>query len=82
MNKLDCTISELVNMLVTIEGTMKSSRGTVLTVEWTFSSKRKSIGRKKAKSIKKQKRESKPKKDSPKAAEAKGKYFHCDADDH
>ena len=50
MNKFDCTMSELVNMLVTMEGTLKSSRGTILIVEWT-SSKRKSTGKKKIKFI-------------------------------
>ena len=35
MNKVDRTIPELVNMLVTTEETLKSSRGTVLAVEWT-----------------------------------------------
>ena len=82
MNKFDCTIPELVNMLVTTEGTLKSSRGAILVVKWTSSSKRKSIGRKKVKSTKKQKRESKPKKDGPKAAKARGKYFHCHAEGH
>ena len=33
MSKLDCTIPELVNMLVTMEGTLKSSKGTILTVK-------------------------------------------------
>ena len=75
MNKLDCTIFKLVNMLVTTEGTLKSSRDTVLTVERTSSSKRKSIGRKKAKSVKKQKRESKLKKDGPKAARQRKSFF-------
>ena len=52
MNKLDCTIPELVNMLVTTEGTLKSSRGTILVVEQT-SSKRKSTRKRKTKSAKK-----------------------------
>ena len=69
-------------MLVTIKGTVKSSRGSVLVVEQTSSFKRKSVGRKKAKSTKKQKKESKPKKDGPKVAEAKGKCFHCHAKGH
>ena len=81
MNKLDCTILELVNILVTIEGTLKSSRGSILAVEQT-SFKRKSVGRKKAKFVKKQKKESKPKKDGPKVAEAKGKCFHYHAEGH
>ena len=46
MNKLDCTIPELVNMLVTMEETLKSSRDTILTVERT-SSKRKFFEKKK-----------------------------------
>ena len=81
MNKLDCTIPKLVNMLITTERTLKSSRGTVLAVEQT-SSKRKSTRKKKTKSAKKQKKESKPKKDVPKKADAKGKYFHCDVEGH
>ena len=32
--------------------------------------------------MKKQKKESKPKKDGPKMAEAKGKYFHYHAEGH
>ena len=82
MNKLDHIIFELVNMLVTTEGTLKSPRDTVLAVEWTSSSKRKSTGKKKVKSIKKQKKKSKPKKDGPKAAEAKEKCFHCHTEGH
>ena len=46
------------------------------------SSKRKSTRKKKTKSTKKQKKVSKPKKDVPKKAEAKKKYFHCDAEGH
>ena len=38
MNKLDCTKSELVNILITAEGTMKSSKGIILTMERTSSS--------------------------------------------
>ena len=82
MNKLDCTIPKLVNMLVTVEGTLKSSRGTILIVKWTSSSKRKFGWKKKDKSTKKQKKESKPKKDVPKKVEAKEKYFHYDAEGH
>ena len=52
MNKFDCTISELVNILVTMKGTLKSLRDTVLAVEQT-SSKRKSSWKKKIKSAKK-----------------------------
>ena len=68
-------------MLVITEGTLKSSSGTVLAVEWTFS-KRKSTEKKKAKFAKKQKKESKPKKEVSKKAKAKGKCFHCDAEGH
>ena len=82
MNKLDCTILKLVNMLVTMKGTLKSSRSSILVVERTSSSKRKSVGRKKAKSAKRQKKRSKPKKDSSKVAEAKGKCFHYHAEGH
>ena len=53
LNKFDCTIFELINMLVTMEGTLKSSKSTVLAVEWTFFFKRKSTGKKKVKSMKK-----------------------------
>ena len=41
INKIDCTLAKLLNMLVTVEGALKSSRGTVLTVERASSSKRK-----------------------------------------
>ena len=82
MNKLNCTIPKLVNLLVTTEGTLKSSRGTILAVEQTSSTKRKSSWKKKNKSSKKQKKESKLKKDVPKKAEAKGKCFHCDVEGH
>ena len=65
-----------------MEDTLKSSRSSILAMERTSSSKRKSVRRKKAKSTKKQKKESKLKKDGPKAAKAKGKYFHCHAEGH
>ena len=39
MNKLDYTIPELVNILVTTEGTLKSSRDTVLAMKQTSSKK-------------------------------------------
>ena len=41
MNKIDSTLSELLNMLVIAEGTLKNSRDTILIVEWA-SFKRKS----------------------------------------
>ena len=37
MNEIQCTIYELVNMLVTTEDTLKSSRGSALAVEQTSS---------------------------------------------
>ena len=46
MNKIDSTLSELLNMLVTAEGTLKGSKDMILTMEWT-SSKRKSSFKKK-----------------------------------
>ena len=81
MNKFDCTIFELVNMLVTTEGTLKSSRSIVLTVKRT-SFKRKSIGKKKVKSAKKKKKENRPKKKVSSKVEAKEKYFYCHAEGH
>ena len=41
-NKIDFTLSELLNMLVIVEGTLKSSRGTILVVDQASSFKRKS----------------------------------------
>ena len=51
-------------------------------MEQASSSKRKSSWKKKNKSIKKQKKERKLKKDVPRKAEAKEKYFYCDANGH
>ena len=79
MNKIDSTLSELLNMLVTTERTLKSSRGTILAMERASTFKRKSTWKKK-KSAKKQKQESKPKKDTPKKVVDKRKYFHCNVD--
>nr|XP_029121228.1 uncharacterized protein LOC114914360 [Elaeis guineensis] len=83
MNKIQCTLTKLMNMLIIIEGTLKSSRGSVLSVE-RISFKKKST-RKNKKSEKKKKVEGKmkekkvaPKKKAPK----KGKYFHCNSDGH
>ena len=42
MNKLDYTMPKLINMLVIADKILKSSKGTVLTMERTFSIKRKS----------------------------------------
>ena len=55
MNKLDCNLSKLVNMLVTAEGTLKSSRGSALAIK-QVPSKKKSQGKKKNKPTKKQKK--------------------------
>ena len=52
MNNIDSTLPELLNILVIAEGTLKSLRDTVLTVERVFS-KRKSSFKKKKKSVKK-----------------------------
>ena len=68
-------------MLVTTEGTLKSSKGTVLVIVRT-SSKRKSSFKKKKKSTKKQKIEAKPKKQVSKKANDKRKYFHCNVEGH
>ena len=81
MNKIDSTLSELLNMLVIAEGTLKDSRGMVLTMEQA-SSKRKSSFKKKKKPTKKQKNEAKPKKQVPKKADDKEKYFHCNVEGH
>ena len=82
MHKLQNSLAELMNMLVTAELSMKRSKGSVLAMEWT-SSKKKSSGKKK-KSVKKQKVEGgKKKKAEPKMkAAGKGKYFHCNNDGH
>ena len=56
MNKLDYTLSELVNMLVTIEETLKSSKSSILAMEQASSFKKESPGKKKVKSTKKQKK--------------------------
>ena len=80
MNKIQCTKAELLNILITTEGILKSSKGFVLTVEQTSSSKRKSTMKKK-KFMKKQKIENRPKKKvSKRRATDKGKYFHCNTD--
>ena len=82
MHKLQNSLAELMNMLVTAELSMKGSKGSVLAMERT-SSKRKSYG-KKRKSVKKQKVEgSKKKKAEPKKkVDGKGKCFHCNSDGH
>ena len=81
MHKMQGTLAELMNILVMTELSLKSSKGSVLTVERT-SSKRKSFGKKK-KSAKKQKVDGKRKKtESKKKAAEKGKYFHYNSDGH
>ena len=79
---MDYIVPKLVNMLVSVEETLKSSRGTILIMERTSSSKKKFDWKKKSKRTKKQKKESKPKKDISKKVEAKRKCFHCDAEGH
>ena len=41
MNKIDCILAELLNMLVTTEGTLKSSKSMVLNIERTSTFKKK-----------------------------------------
>ena len=59
MNKIVRTKTELLKKLITTLGTLKSSRGIVLTVELISTSKRESIWKKK-KPAKKQKTEKMP----------------------
>ena len=81
MHKMQCTLAELMNMLVTAELSMKGSKGSVFIVEQT-SSKKMSFGKKK-KSAKNQKVDGKKKKtESKKKATEKEKYFHCQSDGH
>ena len=82
MNKIDSTLSELLNMLVTTEGILKDSKGTVLVVERASTSKIKSTWKRKSKPAKNQKQESKLKKDALKKVADKGKCFHCNNDSH
>ena len=80
MNKLDYTLLELLNMLVITEGTLKSSKGSILSIERASRPKRKSLGKKKkpAKKLKKEKKEA-PK---PKSITNKGKCFHYNVIKH
>ena len=80
-NKIDSTLFELLNMSVTVESTLKSSKDTVLIVERTFS-KRKSSLKEKKKPAKKQKNEIKPKKQVLKKANDKRKCFHYNVKGH
>ena len=81
MHKMQCTLAELMNMLVMTELSLKGLKGSVLIVEWT-SSKRKSFEKKK-KFAKKYKVDGKKKKtESKKKAADKKKYFHCNSDGH
>ena len=80
MHKMQCILAELMNLLVTVELSLKDSKGSVLTVERT-SSMRKYFEKKK--SVKKQKVDGKKKKMEPKKKTAeKEKYFHCNSDGH
>ena len=79
MNKLYYELSELLNMLVVTEDTLKSSKRSVLSVEQASRPKRKSLGKKKpAKKLKKEKKEA-PK---PKSITNKEKCFHCNVTGH
>ena len=80
MNKLYYKLSELLNMLVVTEDTLKSSKENVLSVEQASRPKRKSLGKKKkpAKKLKKEKKEA-PK---PKSISSKGKCFYCNVVRH
>ena len=79
MNKLYYKLSELLNMLVVTEGTLKSSKRSVLSVERASIPKRKSQDKKKpAKKLKKEKKEA-PK---PKSTTDKGKCFHYNIAGH
>lgn len=81
INKIDCTKAKFLNILVIIEGALKVLRGTVLTMELTSSSKRKSNQKKKP--IKNQKTKSKLKREVPKKKVVdKEKYFHYNIDSH
>ncbi|XP_073099946.1 uncharacterized protein [Elaeis guineensis] len=81
MNKIQCTKLELLNMLVTTKGTLKSSRDTVLTMERTLFFKRKSTEKKKF--VKKQKVENRSmKKVFRKKVAEKGKCFHYNNNGH
>ena len=81
MNKIDNTLPESLNMLITAEGILKSSKGTVLVVEQT-SYKKKSSFKKKKKPMKKQKNEAKSKKQVSKKVDDKEKYFHGNVEGH
>ena len=81
MNNIDSTLFKLLNMLMTAKDTLKGSRDTILTVEWT-SSKRKSSFMKKKKPVKKQKNEGKPKNQVLKKADDKEKCFYYNVKGH
>ena len=81
MNKLDCNLPKLVNMLVTTEGILKSSENSILSIK-QVPCKKKSQEKKKNKPAKKQKKESKLKKKTPKKTMEKGKCFHYNFNSH
>ena len=58
MNKIDSTLSKLLNMLVTVEETLKGLKGSILAMEQNSIFKKKSTWKKKKKPVKKQKIES------------------------
>ena len=47
VNKIDITLSKLLSMLVIVEGTLKSSKDMVLTLERAFSKRKSSFKQKK-----------------------------------
>ena len=83
INKIDSILPKLLNILVTVEGTLKVSRDMVLTVKRAYF-KRKSSFKKKKKLAKKQKSKNKAKlkKQVPKKVDDKEKYFHCNIEGH
>ena len=81
MNKIDCILTELLNILVTTEEILKSSKGIVLIMEWSSTFKRKST-QKQMKSMKKQRSKNKPKKEASKKTTNKRKYFRYNVDGH
>ena len=82
INKIDYTLSKLLNLLVTAEGTLKSLKRMVFAVEQTFSKRKSTVKKKNKKSTKKQKTMSGKKKKAPKEVNDKEKYFYCNFEGH